>query len=82
MKTPDITPAQIKAALIALFGLIAAFGLPVSQEKQDAIIQVVTVLSPAIVLADAYIRNGRSRVLANPESIRELERPASPVANR
>lgn len=82
MNMPDITPAQIKAVILTVLGLLAAFGLPISQEKQDAILQVATILPTVIVIADAFIRNGRSRALANADSVRELERPASPVANR
>jgi hypothetical protein len=64
MKMPDITLAQIVAVIGAIFGMTAAFGLPVSQEKQEAIIGLITVLAPVLIAADAAIRHGRSRVAA------------------
>lgn len=60
MSTPDITPAQIKAVLIAVLGLAAAFGIPLSPAKQEAIFKVVEILPVALVLADAVIRHGRA----------------------
>jgi hypothetical protein len=64
MKMPDITLAQIVAVIGAAFGMLAAFGLPVSQEKQEAIVTLVTVLAPVLIASDAAIRNGRSRIAA------------------
>lgn len=66
LKTPDITLAQIIAVLGAAFALTAAFGLDISQDKRDGIVQLVTVLAPIVVAADAFIRHGRSRALALP----------------
>lgn len=64
MKMPDITLAQIIAVIGAIFGLTAAFGLPVSQQVQDSITQLVTVLAPVLIASDAAIRHGRSKVAA------------------
>lgn len=82
MDTPNITKAQIVAVLGAVFGMAAAFGLPVGAETQSAITNLVTVLAPVLIAADAAIRHGRSRALSNPESIRELERPGTPYVNQ
>ena len=82
MSTPSITPAQIKAVILTVIGLLAAFGLPVGQEKQDAILKVVEILPVVLVAADALIRFGRSRALSNPEAIRELESVKAPYVNR
>jgi hypothetical protein len=61
---PDVTLAQILAVVTAALGLVAAFGLNISKDKQDAIVMFVTVMAPIVVLADAAIRHGRSRVAA------------------
>jgi len=63
-KTPDITPAQITAAVGAILGLLAAFGLDVSAPTRDAIAQLAVILPSVIVAADALIRHGRSKVAA------------------
>jgi hypothetical protein len=72
MQMPDITKAQVVAIVGAIFGLLAAFGLPVGQDVQDAIVQVVTALAVVIPAADAFIRNGRSKVAA----VEAAKRPA------
>ena len=60
-KTPDFTTAQVVTLIQAVIGLIVAFGLPVSAELQEAIIQLVTAVAVVLPLADAFIRNGRAR---------------------
>lgn len=60
MKTPSITPAQIKAVVLALVGILAALGLPIGQEKQEAILRLVEILPTVLILADAVIRYGRA----------------------
>ena len=60
MKRPDITPAQIVAIVAATLGVLAAAGLPISHDLQDHILNLVTVLAPVLVGADAAIRVGRN----------------------
>lgn len=62
---PDITPAQIVAVVGAVIGLAVAAGLDISQDLQDSIINLVTVLSGLLLVSDAAIRHGRSRALIN-----------------
>lgn len=66
MSTPDLTPAQIIAVVGAALGVLVAGGLDISNDLQDSIIQLVTVLAPLLLASDAVIRHGRSRVLINP----------------
>jgi hypothetical protein len=53
LATPDITTAQIVAIVGAAIALAVAFGLDISQEKQDAIKNLVMVLAPVLIAADA-----------------------------
>lgn len=66
LKLPDITPAQIVAVVGALLAVVAAAGLDISDDLQNAIITLVTVLAPIVIVGDAVIRNGRSRALGVP----------------
>lgn len=80
MQTPDITPIQkLVGAVVTVIGslltLLTAFGVELTAEQSGAILGFVGALGAAFVIADAVIRNGRARALANPESIREMERP-------
>ena len=59
-KTPDITPAQIVAIVGAVIGLAVAAGLDISQDLQDSIINLVTIVSAALIVGDAGVRVGRS----------------------
>lgn len=59
-KTPDITPAQIIAVVGAAFAVLVAGGLPLSQDLQDAIIRLVTILAPILIVGDSVIRHGRA----------------------
>ena len=59
-KTPDITPAQIVAIVGACIAVAGAFGFDVSQDQKDAILQLATVLSSALVVGDAVVRHGRA----------------------
>jgi hypothetical protein len=63
---PLVTVGGITAAATAVIGLLVAFGLPVTDDQQAAILGVVAVLAP---LAVALI--GRSRVFA-PATVRRL----------
>jgi hypothetical protein len=62
LKMPDITPAQIAAVGTAIVGFAAAAGIPMSNDLQDKLITMITVGAPVIIVADAYIRNGRARI--------------------
>ncbi len=66
LSTPDVTPAQLVAIVGSILAVIVAFGLDLSQDKQDSIIQLVTILAPLIVGGDAVIRHGRSRAMVVP----------------
>jgi hypothetical protein len=80
VKTPDITLAQIVAVLLSVFGMAAAFGLDISQGKQDAIVDFITVMAPIVVAADAFIRHGRSKVAAAEVAAVERAKMEDPVA--
>lgn len=79
LKTPDVTPAQWGAIIAAIAALAAAFGLDISQDKQDAITNLVIVLAPIVILADAAIRHGRSRAMTVPPK-GEVGDQATPLA--
>lgn len=64
MRTPNITTAQIVAVIGSMFAVAAAFGLHVNAAERGSIVQLVTVLGPVLVAADAVIRHGRSKVAA------------------
>lgn len=59
-KTPDVTPAQIIALVGALIGVGAAFGFDLSQQQQDAILQLVSIVAGLLLAGDAVIRHGRA----------------------
>lgn len=61
LSTPDITPAQIGAAVTAVVGLAIALGVPLSHDKQLAIEAFVVTFAPVLVLVDALIRHSRAK---------------------
>lgn len=66
IKMPDITLAQIVAGVTWIIGQLVAMGV-VDNDQSQLFLQVsVTFVSAAWVIADAVIRNGRSRALLNP----------------
>lgn len=68
MKMPDITLAQLTAALTWVVAQAVASGL-VDNSQAQLILQIgSTGLSAVWVIADAIIRNGRSRALINPQN--------------
>lgn len=81
MKTPDITLAQITATVAALIGFAAAFGLSLTNTQQEAITNFITVAYPLVLVADAYIRGQRAKMIAATEnhvaSLRTDERRAA-----
>lgn len=85
MDLPDITLVQklvaaVTSAVVALGTVLTLFGVATA-EQAGAVAGAVAALGGVYVAADAVIRNGRARALANPESIRELERPKPPSFN-
>jgi hypothetical protein len=61
---PNVTTIQIVAIAQAIAALAAAFGLPITDEQTQAILQLSTALAVALPLADAHMRNGRARYFA------------------
>lgn len=66
MKTPSIPPGVIVAIVGAVAALLAAFGIPMSVEKQKAIEQAVEILAPVVIAATVYLHGVRAK---NVESI-------------
>lgn len=67
MKTPDITPAQIGAAVMTaltqVVALAVAFGVPMNTEQQAAVLSFagsVVALAIMLVYADSKIRAARA----------------------
>ena len=86
METPDITPIQklvaaVVSVIASLLTVLQAFGVPLTMNQSGALLGFFTTLGAAFVIADAVIRNGRSRSLANPNSIHALSRPGAPSVN-
>lgn len=83
MEMPDITLVQklvaaVSTAVGSILTVLLVFGV-VDPIQAGAVGGIITALGGVYVAADAVIRNGRSRVAANPEAMRELEKPAEPV---
>lgn len=68
MKTPDITKAQYIAVVQPILACAVAFGAPINSIQQAAILGLSGSVSTALVIADAIIRNGRSKMAAAVES--------------
>lgn len=63
-KTPDITPAQLLAALTAIVAQLVNAQL-IDGRTQHLIVGLAGIIVPtAWIVADAVIRHGRSRALA------------------
>jgi hypothetical protein len=58
--SPDITAAQVVAIAGAIIAVGVSAGLNISQDLQDSIIRLVTVLAPILLVSDAAIRHGRA----------------------
>lgn len=65
---PLVTTGTITAVVTALIALFVAFGLPVSDDQQAAILGVVAVVAPFVV---AFV--GRRRVYS-PRTVAQLRR--------
>ncbi len=63
MKTPDITPAQVVAALGSLLSVLVSFGVDLTQEQRDSLLDLTGIVAAFILGSDALIRFGRSRAL-------------------
>ena len=48
-KEPLVTVAGVTAGVTAVLGLLVAFGVPITQEQQVAILAVVAVVAPIVV---------------------------------
>ena len=59
-KTPDVTPAQLVAVVGAIVAAGAAFGLDLTQQQQDSLMQLVAVVAALLLGGDAVIRHGRA----------------------
>lgn len=67
MKMPSITPAQIVSVVGAAIGVAVAFGAPLSNAQSDQIMNLVTILAPALLGVDAALRVGRQAFIAKPK---------------
>jgi hypothetical protein len=63
MKTPDLTPAQLVAAVGGAVALAVALGAPLSVAKQHEIVLFAVVFAPILITADAFIRHSRAKYL-------------------
>jgi hypothetical protein len=81
MKLPDVTKIQIVAIAKAGIALALALSLPLSDATQAEIIGLAGAVATALVFADAIIRNGRSKIAANPDALAALEQPGKPANN-
>lgn len=62
-KTPDITPAQLVAAIVAVCTQLVNFGL-LTGRTEHLIVGLAGIVIPfGWIAADALIRHGRSRAL-------------------
>lgn len=81
LKTPDVTPMQmivgaISGLVTAVIGMVAAFGwAELSLEQTGALLGAWAAFGSVLVLADAIIRNGRSRALLNPQLLEPVLGP-------
>lgn len=64
METPDITRAQVIAIVQAVIAVAVSFGVDLSERQETALLGLAGALAVVLPLADAIIRNGRSRVYA------------------
>lgn len=60
MKTPDITPAQIGALVLAIGGQAVSWGILSGHTEQLVVAVATAAVSIGWKIADAIIRNGRA----------------------
>src|SRR5688572_24437503 len=58
--------SQVVTVLTAVLGLLAAFGLPISDDQQEAILTAVTALVPIVALIAAMWARRKVTPLADP----------------
>ena len=63
-KMPDLTPAQLTAALTWVLSQAVAFGVIDNTREQLLLSVGATVIAAAWKIADAVIRNGRAKAVA------------------
>lgn len=61
---PDITLTQIIATVLAAIGLAVAFGLHITKDQQDHLVNFITVGYPGAMIADAWLRGKRNEQAA------------------
>lgn len=71
METPDVTRAQVVALAVALANVIAA-ATGMSASTTDAV-RAFLVVAITVVLADAHVRNGRSRIAAAAQTAESVD---------
>ncbi len=59
-RTPGFPPEQLAAVTLAGVGIISQF-VPLEQQAQEGIVQVVTIVAPTIAVAGAAVRVGRQK---------------------
>ena len=59
-KTPDVTPVQMVAVAGAILAVAASFGFDLTQQQQDSIMQLVSIVAGLLLAGDAVIRHGRA----------------------
>lgn len=71
MEMPDITRAQTVALVQAVIAVVVAFGVDLSDAQVTALIGLAGAIAVVLPLADAIIRNGRSRIAAAEQANRD-----------
>lgn len=72
---PLVTLASITAGVTALLALLVAFGIPITQEQQVAILGVVAVAAPFVVAVA-----GRGRVTPNGSVVERVDSTGTVLA--
>lgn len=57
---PKVPPGIFIALVTGVFGLLAAYGLPLPERAEDSIVQIVSALVVIIPLAEAWLRGKRN----------------------
>lgn len=70
MNTPSITPAQIVAIIQPVLAFLVAFGVPMSETQQSAVLGLAGTISTALIVADMFIRRARAN---NAEAIAQAK---------
>ena len=72
---PLVTLASITAGVTALLALLVAFGIPITQEQQVAILGVVAVVAPFVVAIA-----GRAQVTPNGSVVERVDQTGTVLA--